>query len=82
MDKSFVENITKFIKQQGAFGLMVLLLVYGYATFSTQLANIQKEIVEVKIVLAKMEQKYAQKQAVRDMITTAIDKLEQKYHSK
>lgn len=81
MDKSFVENLTKFLKQQGIFGLMVLLLVYGYGTFSTQLANIQKEIVEVKIVLAKMEQKYAQKQAVREMITTAVEKLEQKYHS-
>lgn len=81
MEKSFVENVTKFLKQQGIFGLMVLLLVYGYGTFNTQLANIQKEIVEVKITLAKMEEKYAQKEAVREMITAAVDKLQQKYHS-
>lgn len=81
MDKSFVENVTKFLKQQGIFGLMVLLLVYGYGTFNTQLANIQKEIVEVKITLAKMQEKYAEKEAVRDMITTAVEKLEQKYHT-
>ena len=60
---------------------MVLLLFYGYGTFNTQLTNIQKEIVEVKITLAKMEEKYAQKEAVREMITAAIDKLQQKYHS-
>lgn len=81
MDKSFVETVTKFLKQQGIFGLMVLLLVYGYGTFNTQLANIQKEIVEVKITLAKMQQKYAEKQVVRDMIATAVEKLEQKYHT-
>ena len=79
-NSSFVENLTKFIKQQGVFGLMCLLLVYGYGTFSTQLASIQKDIVSVQITLAKMQEKYAEKEAVRQMIETAVQKLENKYH--
>lgn len=81
MQKTLVDNIIEFLKQQGLVGVLCLLLVYFFGTFSTQLADIQKEMLEIKIQLAKMEEKYAEKQAVRDMITNAIQKLQTKYHS-
>ena len=81
MQKTLVDNIISFLKEQGLVGVLCLLLVYFFGTFSTQLADIQKEMLEIKIQLAKMQQKYAEKQVVRDMITTAIEKLENKYHN-
>lgn len=81
MQKTLVDNIISFLKQQGLVGVLCLLLVYFFGSFSTQLADIQKEMLEIKIQLAKMEEKYAEKQAVREMITTAIQKLQTKYHS-
>lgn len=78
---SFIQSLTKFLKEQGLIGVMCLLLVYFLGTFTTQLTDIQKELIDMKITLAKMQQKYAEKAAVREYVQQQFAKHIQMFHN-
>ena len=66
-----MENTIKYfsevIKSQGLSGLLAIIIwVYG-SQYAETLAKIQEQIVQIRVQLASINQKYAQKSAVRDI---------------
>ena len=80
MEKTTLQNIGEIIKNQGVTGILAIILwIYG-SQYAETLAKIQEQIVQIKVQLASINQKYAQKSAVRDYVEQQIEKHLTQYH--
>ena len=80
-----MENTIKYfsevIKSQGLSGLLAIIIwVYG-SQYAETLAKIQEQIVQIRVQLASINQKYAQKSAVRELIDQKIAQHLQLFHN-
>ena len=80
MQKTTLQNIGDILKNQGVTGILAIILwVYG-SQYAETLAKIQEQIVQIRVQLASINQKYAQKSAVRDYVQQQIEKHLTQYH--
>lgn len=74
MQKTTLQNLLQIFKGQSLTAILGALIFYFGSSYTDALAQIQKEVIEIKVELARINEKYAQKQQVRNMIDQAIDK--------
>ena len=82
MDNTFTQNVLKVLKEQGLSAVLILILLFFMNDFSDQLSEIKKDIISIKVQLASMNEKYAQKEQVRKMIDESISKHVYTFHGK
>lgn len=80
-----MQNTIKYfadvIKSQGLSGLLAIIIwVYG-SQYAETLVKIQEQIVEIRIELASINERFAEKDAVRKMIDEATAKHLYQYHN-
>ena len=68
------------LKEQGLSAVLIFILLFFMNDFSTQLAEIKKDIISIKVELASMNEKYAEKEQVRKMIDEAVGKHLYQWH--
>lgn len=77
-----IKYFAEVIKTQGLSGLLAIIIwVYG-SQYAETLAKIQEQIVEIRVELASINERFAEKQAVRNMIDQAVDKHINQFHGK
>lgn len=75
-----IKYFSEIIKSQGLSGLLAIIIwVYG-SQYAETLAKIQEQIIQIRVQLASINQKYAQKSAVRDYVEQQIDKHIEQFH--
>ena len=68
-----IKYFAEVIKTQGLSGLLAIIIwVYG-SQYAETLSKIQQQIVEIKVQLASINERYAQKTAVRQLIDQKIE---------
>ena len=73
-------KILQLFKEYGLNSVLIVLLIFFMTNFNSQLQEIKKDLVNIKITLTEIQAKYIDKDNVREMIDSAIEKHEQKYH--
>ena len=73
-------KLLELFKQYGLNSVLIVLLVFFMTNFNSQLEEIKKDLVNIKITLTEIQARYIDKDNVRQMIDQAIQKHEQKYH--
>ena len=68
------------LKEQGLSAVLIFILLFFMNDFSTQLTEIKKDIISIKVELASMNEKYAEKEQVRKMIDEAMGKHLYQWH--
>lgn len=81
MQKNTLLTILDAFKGQSLTAILGAILLYYGSTYTESLAQIQKQIVEIRVQLASINQKYAQKSAVRELIDQKIAQHLQLFHS-
>lgn len=74
-------KILQLFKQYGLNSVLIVLLIFFMTNFNSQLEEIKKDLVSIKISLTEIQSKYIDKDTVREMIDNAIQKHEAKYHN-
>ena len=74
-------KILQLFKQYGLNSVLIVLLIFFMTNFNSQLEEIKKDLVNIKITLTEIQARYIDKDNVRDMIDAAIQKHEAKYHN-
>lgn len=74
-------KVLQIFKQYGLNSVLIVLLLFFMTNFNSQLEQIKKDLVSIKISLTEIQSKYIDKDTVREMIDSAIEKHEAKYHS-
>ena len=79
-----MQNTIKYfadvIKSQGLSGLLAIIIwIYG-SQYAETLSKIQQQIVEIKVQLASINERYAQKTAVRDYVDAQMERHLQLFH--
>lgn len=76
-----IKYFTDVIKSQGLSGLLAIIIwVYG-SQYAETLAKIQEQIIQIRVQLASINQKYAEKSAVRDYVEQQIERHINLFHS-
>lgn len=77
-----IKYFAEVIKSQGLSGLLAIIIwVYG-SQYAETLSKIQEQIVQIRVELASINQKYAEKSAVRDYVEQQMEKHLQLFHQK
>ena len=74
-------KVLQIFKQYGLNSVLIVLLLFFMTNFNSQLEQIKKDLVSIKISLTEIQSKYIDKDTVREMIDNAIEKHEAKYHT-
>ena len=74
-------KVLQIFKQYGLNSVLIVLLLFFMTNFNSQLEQIKKDLVSIKISLTEIQSKYIDKDTVREMIDNAIEKHQAKYHT-
>ena len=74
-------KILQLFKEYGLNSVLIVLLIFFMTNFNSQLEQIKKDLVSIKISLTEIQSKYIDKDTVREMIDSAIQKHQAKYHT-
>ena len=81
MEHTFSQNIIKMLKEQGLSAVLIFILLFFMNDFSTQLTEIKKDIISIKVELASMNEKYAEKEQVRKYIQQSMARHLYQFHN-
>lgn len=81
MEKNTLLDILEVFKGQSLTAILGAIILYYGSAYTQALAQIQKQVVQIRVQLASINEKYAQKSAVRDYVEQQIEKHLQQYHS-
>ena len=73
-------SLLDIFKQYGLNSVLIILLLFFMTNFNTQLEQIKKDLVSIKISLTEIQSKYIDKDTVREMIDNQIQKHIEHYH--
>lgn len=74
-------KLLQIFKQYGLNSVLIVLLIFFMTNFNSQLEEIKKDLVNIKITLTQIQAKYIDKDNVREMIDAAILAHEKRYHN-
>lgn len=74
-------KLLQIFKQYGLNSVLIVLLIFFMTNFNSQLEEIKKDLVNIKITLTQIQAKYIDKDNVREMIDQAILAHEKRYHN-
>ena len=74
-------KLLQLFKQYGLNSVLIVLLIFFMTNFNSQLEEIKKDLVNIKITLTQIQAKYIDKENVREMIDQAILAHEKRYHN-
>lgn len=81
MQNTFTQNIIKMLKEQGLSAVLIFILLFFMSNFNSQLEEIKKDLVNIKITLTEIQARYIDKDNVRQMIDNQMQKHIQRYHN-
>ena len=74
-------KILQLFKDYGLNGVLIVLLIFFMTNFNSQLEQIKKDLVNIKITLTEIQARYIDKDNVREMIDAEMQKHIQRYHN-
>lgn len=74
-------KLLEIFKQYGLNSVLIVLLLFFMTNFNSQLEEIKKDLVNIKITLTEIQARYIDKDNVRQMIDNQMQKHIQHYHN-